>query len=299
LPADGTFPVSSVGPTFWFGGTVKDTNPKKIGGEGFLELQFYPDSFTTRCASNGGFAVEHQPDVYTACSLVWTIAQQGNQIIESAAFNGMLMDAARSGPFVMHALDIVDVHIWAPSPTAAYQEQVTDENSGRDRPTATGSSSSGKMRGRTPAGVPLFSAEDCEVEVAVHAGAGARRVVRLDEGTSGVEEPLCHVGVRARRSAEPCSSSGRHVRAVPHVATSEHSILARGEADGSRDVLAVTSEAAVRVDDGPDRSLLRMGLPAFPGRVRSTKAEPKRDACDRDCTGGDEGLPAHFCSSLP
>jgi hypothetical protein len=131
LPADGTFPVSSVGPTFWFGGTVKDTNPKKIGGEGFLELQFYPDSFTTKCSSNGGFSVQHEPDVYTACSPVWTIAQQGNQIIEPAAFNGMLMDAAGKGPFVMHARDIVDVHIWAPSPDAAYQEQVTDETSGQ------------------------------------------------------------------------------------------------------------------------------------------------------------------------
>jgi hypothetical protein len=108
--------VSSVGPTFWFGGTVKDTNPKKIGGEGFLELQFYPDSFTTKCSANGGFSVQQQPDVYTACSPVW---------------NGMLMDAAGKGPFVMHALDIVDVHIWAPSPTAAYQEQVTDETSGQ------------------------------------------------------------------------------------------------------------------------------------------------------------------------
>ena len=49
LPADGTFPVSSVGPTFWFGGTVKDTNPHKIGQEGFLELQFYPDSITKNC----------------------------------------------------------------------------------------------------------------------------------------------------------------------------------------------------------------------------------------------------------
>ena len=56
LPTDGTVPVSAVGPTFWFGGTVKDTNPKKIGGEGFLELQFYPDSFTTKCSSNGGFS---------------------------------------------------------------------------------------------------------------------------------------------------------------------------------------------------------------------------------------------------
>ena len=123
--------MSSVGPTFWFGGTVKDTNPKKIGGEGFLELQFYPDSFTTKCSSNGGFSVQHQPDVYTACSPVWTIAQQGNQIVEPAAFNGMLMDAAGKGPFVMHAHDIVDVHIWAPSSTAAYQEQVTDETSGQ------------------------------------------------------------------------------------------------------------------------------------------------------------------------
>ena len=39
----------------------------------------------------------------------------------------MLKTAGGSGPFVMHALDIVDVHIWATSPTAAYQEQVTDE----------------------------------------------------------------------------------------------------------------------------------------------------------------------------
>src|SRR4026207_992746 len=52
LPADGAFPVSSVGPTFWFGGTVKDTNPHKIGQEGFLELQFYPDSITQHCLSN-------------------------------------------------------------------------------------------------------------------------------------------------------------------------------------------------------------------------------------------------------
>ena len=78
LPADGTFPVSSVGPTFWFGGTVKDTNPHKIGGEGFLELQFYPDSFTTRCTPSGGFRIQHEPDVYTACSPVWTIQRAGN-----------------------------------------------------------------------------------------------------------------------------------------------------------------------------------------------------------------------------
>ena len=127
LPADGATTVSSVGPTFWFGGTVKDTNPQKIGGEGFLELQFYPDSLTSRCSSNGGFRVTQDPNVYTACSPVWTIQQQPNgDIAEPAAFNGMITNAA-GGPFVMNALDIVDVHIWAPTPTSAYQEQITDE----------------------------------------------------------------------------------------------------------------------------------------------------------------------------
>src|SRR5215831_16597562 len=131
LPADGTFPVSSVGPTFWFGGTVKDSNPHKIGQEGFLELQFYPDSLTKNCGSTGSFSVVHAPDVYTACSPVWTLAKQGRGIAEPAAFNGMLTDAGGKAPFVMHALDIVDVHIWAPGPSSAYQEQVTDETSGQ------------------------------------------------------------------------------------------------------------------------------------------------------------------------
>lgn len=131
LPADGTFPVSSVGPTFWFGGTVKDSNPHKIGQEGFLELQFYPDSITKNCGSTGSFSLVHAPNVYTACSPVWTIEKQGAQIAEPAAFNGMLTDATGKAPFVMNALDTVDVHIWAPGPSSAYQEQVTDETSGQ------------------------------------------------------------------------------------------------------------------------------------------------------------------------
>jgi hypothetical protein len=42
LPADGTSAVSSVGPTFWFGGTVKDSNPIKIGGEGVPGVAVLP-----------------------------------------------------------------------------------------------------------------------------------------------------------------------------------------------------------------------------------------------------------------
>ena len=130
LPADGAVPVSSVGPTFWFGGTVHDSNPVKLGLAGFLELQFYPDSFVKSCPSDGGFIVKHAPNIYTACSPVWTLTKKGNSIGEPAAFNGMLTDAGGKTAFVMNALDIVDVHIWAPAPGAAYQEQVTDETTG-------------------------------------------------------------------------------------------------------------------------------------------------------------------------
>jgi hypothetical protein len=61
---------------------------------------------------------------------ILTLSNTAGQIIEPAAFNGMLRNAAGPGPLVMPALDIVDVHIWAPSPDAAYREQVRDETSG-------------------------------------------------------------------------------------------------------------------------------------------------------------------------
>ena len=51
LPTDGAVPVSAVGPTFWFGGTVTDPNPKDFFGEGFLEVQFYPDGILTNCTA--------------------------------------------------------------------------------------------------------------------------------------------------------------------------------------------------------------------------------------------------------
>jgi uncharacterized protein (UPF0548 family) len=77
------------------------------------------------------FSLVHAPNVYTACSPVWTLAKKGSQIAEPAAFNGMLTDAAGKAAFVMHALDIVDVHICAPGPSSPNEEQVTDETSGQ------------------------------------------------------------------------------------------------------------------------------------------------------------------------
>jgi hypothetical protein len=130
LPAGGTFPVPSVGPTFWFGGALADANPAKLGGQGFLELQVYPDSLVKRCPDNGGFIIKHSVGVYTACSPVWTLTRRAHYIREPAAFNGMITDSAGTGPLIMHGRDVIDVHIWAPSMHDAYREQITDETTG-------------------------------------------------------------------------------------------------------------------------------------------------------------------------
>jgi hypothetical protein len=130
LPAGGSASVASVGPTFWFGGTVADSNPHKIGGQGFLELQIYPDSLVKRCTPGGGFTVHHQPGTYTACSPVWTLSGKPDNIKEPAAFNGMLSNPSGTGPLVMHGRDLIDIHIWAPSMQSAYREQIIDKTTG-------------------------------------------------------------------------------------------------------------------------------------------------------------------------
>ena len=76
LPADGTVPVSSVGPTFWWGGAVSDPNPHSLFGQAFLELQFYPDSIVNTCSADGGFNVTNAPDKFTVCSPVWQVSTQ-------------------------------------------------------------------------------------------------------------------------------------------------------------------------------------------------------------------------------
>ena len=68
LPSDGAVPVSSVGPTFWWGGTVTDPNPHALFGQAFLEVQFYPDAIVSNCDSAGGFNVTYAPDKFSVCT---------------------------------------------------------------------------------------------------------------------------------------------------------------------------------------------------------------------------------------
>jgi hypothetical protein len=146
LPADGTVPVSAVGPTFWFGGTVNDAN--SLFGQAFVELQFYPDSMVTRCGQGGGFAVNSAPDVFTACSPVWSVipGKKPGHFKEVATFNAMLTDsAAPKKPLVLHAGDTVTVH-WYITPTAdGWHVTVVDVTTGHEGTIVLNSATDGPL----------------------------------------------------------------------------------------------------------------------------------------------------------
>jgi hypothetical protein len=109
LPTDGKFPVAGTGFGFWFGGTVTDPNPKALFNQGFLEVQFYPDTLVSQCRQNGDSVFTFAKNTYTVCSPVWSIV--GNT--EPAAFNAMLRQAGGHGkPLVMHAGDTITLHYY-------------------------------------------------------------------------------------------------------------------------------------------------------------------------------------------
>lgn len=126
LPSNGSTTVDQVGPTFWIGGTVSD--PNSLGSQAFLELQFYPNSVTTGCASNGGFNVTYTPGVYTACSPVWEVVPKNNA--ERAAFNAMLIDSATGGPLTMHEGDTITDHQYITPAADGMHITVTDLTTG-------------------------------------------------------------------------------------------------------------------------------------------------------------------------
>jgi hypothetical protein len=108
LPSDGSVPVSAVGPTFWWGGTVTDPNPHALFGQAFLEVQFYPDSVVNTCSADGGYNVTYAPDKFTVCSPVWEVSKTSNA--EEAAFNAELYDGSSKSPLVMNAGDTIRIH---------------------------------------------------------------------------------------------------------------------------------------------------------------------------------------------
>lgn len=129
LPADGTVPVSSVGPTFWWGGTVTDPNPHALFGQAFLELQFYPDAIVNNCSSDGGFNLTYAPDKFTVCSPVWQVSSTSNS--ENAAFNAELYNGSSSSPLVMNAGDTIKIHFFLGKPGQGWNINVTDVTTGQ------------------------------------------------------------------------------------------------------------------------------------------------------------------------
>ena len=129
LPADGSVPVSAVGPTFWWGGTVTDPNPHSLFGQAFLELQFYPDAVVSTCSSDGGFNVTYAPDKFSVCSPVWQVDTPSGK--ENAAFNAELYQGSTHSPLVMNAGDTVRIHFFVASPTQGWNITVTDLTTGQ------------------------------------------------------------------------------------------------------------------------------------------------------------------------
>jgi len=131
LPRDGRVPVSAVGPTFWWGGTVTDPNPIALFSQAFLELQFYPDGIVTSCTPDGGFNLRHAANKYTVCSPVWQVENlpNGNQV-EDAAFNAELYAGHSHQPLVMNAGDTIQIHFFEVSQHVGWFIHVTDLSTG-------------------------------------------------------------------------------------------------------------------------------------------------------------------------
>lgn len=149
LPSDGAVPVSAVGPTFWWGGTVTDPNPAALFGQGFLEVQFYPDAIVHNCTSAGGFNVTYAPDKFSVCTPVWQVGAKN--FAETAAFNAELLDGASSQPLVMNAGDTITIHFFVASAGDGWHIQITDLTTGH-RGTVVLNSKYGPM-------LPAFSAQ--------------------------------------------------------------------------------------------------------------------------------------------
>jgi hypothetical protein len=128
LPSDGSVPVSAVGPTFWWGGTVTDPNKNALFGQAFLEVQFYPDSVVSNCAPSGGFSVTNVPDKFTVCSPVWQLSPN---FAETAAFNAELFNGNTSEPLVMNAGDTVKIHFYVGAPGPGWNISVLDVTTGQ------------------------------------------------------------------------------------------------------------------------------------------------------------------------
>jgi hypothetical protein len=129
LPKDGTVPVSAVGPTFWWGGTVTDPNPQALFGQAFLEVQFYPDAIVNTCSSDGGFNVTYAPDKFSVCSPAWQVTTTGNK--ENAAFNAELFNGSSKKPLIMNGGDSIKIHFFVVSAAEGWNVNVTDVTTGQ------------------------------------------------------------------------------------------------------------------------------------------------------------------------
>lgn len=146
LPSNGNrFGVDAVGPTFWFGGPVKD--PNSYLGQAFEELQFYPNAVVTNCNPNGGFIAKQQNGSYTVCSPTWAIHATGQKPVfhEPAAFNALLRESTTGNALVMREGDRISVHFFVTGAKDGWHIRVEDQTTGQHGTIVLDSKSDGPL----------------------------------------------------------------------------------------------------------------------------------------------------------
>ncbi|MDE1837838.1 MAG: PKD domain-containing protein [Euryarchaeota archaeon] len=164
LPADGpSVAQGDAFATFWFGGVVNDAN--SLGGQAFLEWQFYPLSPTSPlgsndCTSTGSYKGTFTPgaNLWFSCIVVWQIV--GNK--ENAAFGGPMDANSTTNIFTFHSGDDLIANMTGvTNGTTGWTLSVKDMSAPRDKTTGAiqwGSTTLVGSGGATLA--PYFSASD-------------------------------------------------------------------------------------------------------------------------------------------
>ena len=131
LPADGTTRCRASG-RLLVRRHGRGHEPAKIGEQGFLELQFYPDSFTKNCFRTGDFSVSTQPERLHGVLAGLDDRPARERDRRAGGVQRHAHGRHRKGP-VRHARPRHRrrPHLGAGVEFDAYREQVRDETSGQ------------------------------------------------------------------------------------------------------------------------------------------------------------------------
>ena len=106
-------PVSAVGPTFWFGGAGHRPEPEGLFGEGFLEVQFYPNGILRELHAERRLRGRSTRRTRTPCARPSGRSAPPDKNRSTTSLPRSTRCSRRGSkhsPMVMHAGDTIDLH---------------------------------------------------------------------------------------------------------------------------------------------------------------------------------------------